>query len=498
VIDSALRVPGETPGPLDTQRSLGEYHLVTTKVDVKLARSLYDNTETRYKLGAGFARPAINIPVGFMGVPRFKAASPDAQRRLDELAPTWSGDILRAHRALLRDGEILLRLRPGGRSPAYAALYSGNLPTVEVGYNTAGTFDLEFLEEDAGALKGVKVTHLTLVREGDRMVEKKIYEQIYPDRVVIEWENNYRPKRTAFNGLGFVPAIALRNDNEDHELHGKSELEPLEPYMRFYNDVMLHAGSASQLHSTAKLVIRAKNVSNFIKNNFTDAEIAEKTLKFKGKDVLFFETGLPDPTQTGSVPQEGADIVQAQVPLGDTNTLLEYIFLNIVDVSEVPEWAFGGAIASSKASVSEQSAPLVHKVKRKQTAVENTWALAAQMGLAIVNQRSSVKASWDELAHKDSKSEAEAIKTLTDALTALVDAKIVSIETAVATLRPYLPHLLEYIVERDGDEKDDEKSRIESEQAERSTAEADILNRLLNGDDGDNEDDRATGLAAVG
>lgn len=497
VAASALRLPGGLPASTQNQSVFSDsYSLDFSETDLKLVRALYDNAEPRYKLGAGFARPAINVPVGFMGVPIFRTDEEGfAQELLNDMSHTWSGDILRAHRALLRDGEILARARYSNRSPAYAQIFQGEQQSVEIGYNEAGSFDVETLDEDIGAVTGFRVTHIVIVEDKGKKVEKKLFETVYPDRVIIEWENNFKPRQELPNELGFVPAVLMQNENEASELHGKSELEPLEPYMRFYHDVMLHAGSASQLHSTAKLIVRTRDINRFLANNFTDSEISEGRLKFKNKDLLFFESGEPQIGISGSAAfTEGADIVQARAPLGDTTTLLQYIFLNIVDASEVPEWAFGGAIASSKASVTEQSAPLVHKVSRKRTLVENSWAMIGRMAMSMVESPTAVRVEWDDLAQRDTKSEAEALRSMVDALVSLVDADIASKEAAVEHLRPFIPSLLKYIVGED--EAQSERDRIENELDERKTTEASILNSLLDG--GTEEDDRQAGLAAIG
>lgn len=478
-----------------------EYRLDSSKIDVALARALYQNVDPRYKLGAGFARPAINVPVGFMGAPMLTAkAGGEAQDALDRVTQTWNGTVLQSHRALLRDGSILLRVFPGHRSPAYASLWAGEPDTVELGYELAEAFEVETLDEDIGAITGFRVKHVTMVRMSDgHYQEKALYETVYPDRFVWEWEDNYRPKQEYANPLGFVPAVFLKNDGEEFELNGRSELEPLEPYLRFYNDVMLHAGAASKLHSTAKLTLRVKDVNQFLTNNFTQAEIDDGRLRFNNKDILFFETGVPDiGVSGGSMFQEGADIIQARAPLGDTNTLLEYIFLNIVDVSEVPEWAYGGAIASSKASVSEQSAPLIHKVGRKRTHVENSWALIGRMALAMLDIKSAVTCSWDDLQQKDTKNENEAIKLLADAVISLVDAEIISKHAAVEQLRPFFPDLLEYKVD---DEGDDELTRIEGERDDNPQEAAAALAQLLSGGNGSQQEvqnDRNAGLRALG
>jgi hypothetical protein len=292
------------------------------------------------------------------------------------------------------------------------------------------------------------------------------------------------------NPLGFVPAVHITNESARHELSGHSELEVMEPYLKFYHDVMMHAGAASNLHSTAKLVLRVQDVNRFLANNFTEAEVSEGKLTFKDKDVLFFETGSPEVGITGSgAYAEGAEIIQATAPLGDTNTLLEYIFLNIVDASEVPEWAFGGAIASSKASVAEQGAPLIHKVARKRTLFENHHKMIARMALAMVGIKGvKLDIEWDDLATRDTKAEAEGLKARVDAFIALNDGGLVSKQSIIEELRPFLPKILPYSF----DNSRDEKTMIDSEVALQDAA------QMNQGGDQLVQADRAAGLRAIG
>ena len=313
------------------------------------------------------------------------------------------------------------------------------------------------------------------------------------EQIILEYENNFRPRRVLPNPLGFVPAVHLENEPERHQLRGSSDLEPLEPYMKFYNDVMLHAGSASELHSTAKLLIRVQDLERFLNNNFGEAEINEGRLRFKNKDVMFFESGQPAINVSGSsIYTEGAEIIQAEAPLGDTTTLLEYIFLNIVDVSEVPEWAFGGAIASSKASVSEQSAPLVHKVSRKRTMSEGAWKLAGRMMLKqVTGEIQRVDSEWDTLAMRDLKTEAEAFRNFSESLLALNDGELVSKITINEVLRKLLPEILPF----DVDDEVIERDRISAEVAEKMEKAQQLLAQRQEQLE---DDDRENGLRAVG
>jgi hypothetical protein len=493
-LQTELRSPGKLPS-LDRTFS-SPYRLDSSEVDWNLARKLYYNRDANYKLGAGFARPAINVPVGFMGVPALKAETlggPE-QEWLDRSMKDWAKQAMKAHMMCLRDGEVLMRFIPRNRSAAYAKLFGPEDKDLDISLIPTEAFEILSKDEDLDSIEAVKIKHVFIWPESNGSTrEVALFETITADEIILKYENDEKPERRMANPLGFVAAVHLENEDETGQLHASSELEPVEPYLRFYNDVMLHAGSASQLHSTAKLVLRTRNVTRFINNNFSDTEITEGRLRFKNKDVLFFESGDPDLIASGSsIYSEGADIIQAKAPLGDTTTLLEFIFLNIVDVTEVPEWAFGGAISSSKASVGEQGSPLVHKVKRKRIMVEPAWALAGRIMLkTVLNKVERVTVDWDELALRDLKTEGEAFRNFAEALIALNDGQMVSKHTVDEVLSKIVPDILPY----DLDDSSVESDRLDDEIKEKmAQAEAMMVDKQEQFED----EDREAGIAAAG
>jgi hypothetical protein len=472
------------------------YRLDITEVDYELARKLYYNRDERYKLGAGFSRPAINVPVGFMGIPILNADTKggDEQKWLDRFVKDSAGQMSKAHIMALRDGEVLVRLQPKNRSGAYTALWTPDDKDLEIILIPTEAFEIISKDEDIDAIEAVKIKHVFMQEPegGGPLKEVVLFETITADQIILKYENDEKPERKLPNPMGFVPAVHIPNEGESGQLHASSDLEPVEPYLKFYNDVMLHAGSASQLHSTAKLVLRMRDVERFLKNNFSEAEIVAGRLRFKNKDVLFFESGDPDLITTGSsIYAENAEIIQAKAPLGDTTTLLEYIFLNIVDTTEIPEWAFGGAIASSKASVSEQSGPIVHKTKRKRAMVEEKWALVGRMMLkAVLNKKERVTTNWDELGMRDLKTEGEAFRNFAESFIALNDGQMVSKSTSVEVLRKIMKEILPY----DLDESTIERDRIDDE-VEEKMAQAEKF--MADRQEQDENEDRESGLSIV-
>ena len=140
--------------------------------------------------------------------------------------------------------------------------------------------------------------------------------------------------------------------------YGQSDIEPIAPYVKAYHDVMLHALKGSKMHSTPKLKLKLKNVTEFLANNFgieDPVKFAKEggTINLDGHEILFFTEG------------EDAEFIEAKSATGDAKDLLKLIFYCIVDISETPEFIFGVHTPSALASVKEQMPIMVNKVKRK-------------------------------------------------------------------------------------------------------------------------------------
>jgi hypothetical protein len=164
--------------------------------------------------------------------------------------------------------------------------------------------------------------------------------------------------------------------------------------------------------------------------------------------------------------QQGDDIefITADQGLEGITTLLKFLFFNIVDASETPEFAFGTAVQSSKASVSEQMVPLVRKIRRKRAMFEEPYIELVSMYLAMwskVERRKlgtyAVTVDWDEITPRDEQGIAQTIKTLVDGLVAAVESGLISLESAADFLREFVPSMLPWL---DADAQEDERRRV--------------------------------------
>ena len=427
------------------------YTLDSSQVDYPLAQQLYRNTADNYKLGAAFAKPVVNTTAGFMGAPAFTHVDLEADQALEQAVQKWTGKILRVNRNTLRDGDVYVRIvRLPGR------------------FDNKQTFDLQLIPPEwvtpvpdplTGSWQMLIIRHPVVVTDatGRKIGDYNIIETLTPRERVIEADSRAPAELRQKNGTepnpwGFIPVVHFRNEAEENQLFGCSELEPIEPFMKAYHDTMLNAVQGSKLFSRPKTKFALKDVQKFLSDNFSPEEVQSGKLPFADKEIFLMQEN------------DNVSFITADSGLAGTTTLLKFIFRNIVDVSETPEFAFGTAVASSKASVSEQMVPLARKIRRKRGMFEEGYGELAGMYLAmwgkVENRRLEtfdVDVSWDELSPRNDQEVATTVKTLVEGLTVAVEGNLLSVDAAAEFLREFVPTMLPYA---DPDAADDERRRV--------------------------------------
>lgn len=443
---SVLRTSGLTFG------SFAPYTLDSSRVDYNLARELYRNTNDRYKLGAGFAKPIINTTAGFMGAPHFTHADPEADQELEHAFSKWTGKVLRLNRNTLRDGDVFARIAriPNRFKPDKLHFELMLTPPEWV---------TPIVDQLTGGYQQVIIRHPVVVTDanGRKQQDYTIVETLTPTQRIIEADGRAPAEiraqnRKEPNPWGFIPIVHFKNEAEENQLFGLSDLEPVEPFMKAYHDVMLFAVQGSKLFSRPKAKFKLKDVQKFLSDNFSPEEIKAGRLKFADKEIFLLQEA------------DDAAFITADSGLQGITTLLEFIFMCIVDVSETPEFAFGTAVASSKASVSEQMVPLARKIRRKRWQFEEYYSELASMYLAMWAQVENrtldtyhVDVGWDEISPRNDKEVAETVKTLVEGLTQAVESGLMSVDAAAEFLREFVPSMLPWV---DPDADDDERRRV--------------------------------------
>jgi hypothetical protein len=421
-------------------------------VDYELARGLYRNTVDKYKLGAGFARPIVDTTAGFMGAPHFTHEDPEADQALEADMVRWTGKLLRIDRNSLRDGDVYARI---GRAP--------------VRFDPRGReeFTLRLIPPEwctpipdplTGEWQRIIIRYpVKAIDDRGHETEYSITETITKDSRAIEADSrapaDVRAKnRTEANPWGFIPVVHFANEREETHLYGFSDLEPVEPFMKAYHDIMLFAAQGSQLFSRPKVKFKLADVKKFLEDNFTPEEIRSGKLRFANKELFLLQEA------------DDAAFISADSGLEGITTLLKFLFRCIVDVSQTPEFAFGTAVSSSKASVSEQMTPLARKIRRKRGLFEEPYGELASMYLAmwarvnnVVLDTYQVSIGWDELSPRNDQEVANTIKTLVEGLVTGIEANIISLDAAAEFLREFVPSMLPWV---DPDADDDERRRV--------------------------------------
>ena len=426
-------------------------------VDYMRARDLYYNRDERYKLGAGFAKPIINTLAGFMGAPQFICGDEQAQATLDEFTNTLKSIQQRIHQKNLIDGEVFVRLM---NVQTDTTLYPENntgtrLTCILIPPEQIPTGGIEF---DPITREYSAITILSKNKWIDENGNKQEYifrQKITKSEIktIIEGKApDGLVSNTVQNQWGFIPIIHFKNEPDETELHGYSELEPIEPFLKAYHDVMIHAITGSKMHSTPKLKFKLKDVAKFLRNNFPDVYAKVQagkpaSLSIEGKDVLLMEN------------EDDAGFIECSSAIGDTSALLQFIFYCIIDTSEVPEFAFGVHISSSQASTKEQGPILTRRIERKREQVTDSWQLFARMALAMLGMMTGSKyktfateIKWDTVLDKDEQADAQTVASIANALATALDSNIISAQSAVNFLSKFIDTM---------DTWDDEQSKIE-------------------------------------
>lgn len=441
----------------------GGYKLDSSKVDVKKARALYDNTDDAYKLGAGFAKPVINTTVGFMGVPTFKSEDEDAQAVLDDFFGANVSRMQETHRNALRDGDCYVWITR--EETEDADLYPEAKERLVYNIILPEMVEKIVREPVTGkAREYILLSTHTWLDEAGNKKEATIRQFIgRKQRKVVLVRGDMPPEDVIQLGeqsfpWNFIPIVHFKNEGDTGAEFGKSDLEPIEPFLKAYHDVMLAAIQGSKMHSTPRLKLRLKNVAAFLQNNFgvTDPKTFAAqggTIKLDGKELLIFQD------------DEDAEFIEVKSAIGSAEALLKFLFYCIVDTSETPEFAFGVHTPSSLSSVQEQMPILVRRIARKREHFTESWQLLARIVLAMTAQAEGRKFAtyattldWDEIDPRDEQEVAATIDKVVNALVQAVQNALLSQDAAVEFLKRYIDTMNDWI--SDDPEIPGERERI--------------------------------------
>ncbi|TKI72634.1 phage portal protein [Lysinibacillus mangiferihumi] len=437
----------------------GRYQLDTSKVDYDMARALYENTQEGYKLGAGFARVVINNRAAFMGIPMFSSTDPNAQVVLDTFQEENKSNFIRTIIEFLRDGDCYVYVSK--EAPYEVVLHPEKQLFVKLTFIDAKAVDIEV---DPITHNPIKYTVTQTIKWTDELGNEnsaevqQVHTVGYTELKLISGllPSTVKEGRTP-TGLSFIPIQHFKNAYS-HSLYGNSELEPIEPYLKVYHDIMIHAMQGSKMHSTPKLGLYVKDVNKFKKVNFPTAKPQEE-VDLTGREIFIFD------------PAEKAEFIEPSNPTGAAKDLLKLTFYNIVDASETPEFVFGVHTPSSLSSVQEQMPILIRSIERKREQMTQAWQRLARMVLYFSSGMEGYKKPdtfatdivWDNVDYRTNEEISKELVNVVTAITTAVAAELMSKESAVDFLSKFVHTMKPY----DPEEGVGEKERIDKTIAEK-------------------------------
>lgn len=344
-----------------------------TRNDYDLYQSLYYSSSIGGKgrdmqIGSMLAKPIINSCAGFALGNGFTCEIEGNEKATDDIND-W---ILKNQSIILdffihglRDGDSYLYVNEFGEleelDPRTVNIVLDPIRGDVIGYNVEEKYSVEDNNVKTNYVvvrqyRKDSIRYTRYLDSSDRSKGEVIYQVAFTTNGTVKIDKN-----TVFSDGELVhkplPIAHFANDLEAKQVYGNSELLNVLIGMKNYHAL---------INNATKGVINNANAIPYIKGVKNAEAIAKQSNKGETEDtdkiswspdtILFFE----------NVESE-IGYAQAQSFMGDVGQLLEYYFMLIVEASETPEFVFGTAVQSSKASVSEQMPVVLQKATKKRS-----------------------------------------------------------------------------------------------------------------------------------
>lgn len=390
-------------------------------VNIALTRGLWNNSVPGYKLGAQLCRAPISVPLAFMGFPHFDCEDWDAVNDAEfweEILNRYNDDYIQSkeqiQRMCHRDGTILIwpwydstagKVRWKFIKPDQIDKVVMNPETDEI-ISISTSIDYQYYDE-AGNIK-----YYSEVR-------------IYSQKLVIVKRTGSVPaslknEEIRRNPIGMLPVI-FRNNWEQGEFEGHSDLDPIIPHIKAYSEINLKAHQEAA-NNRSKLIQSTKNSQAWLKRNgFTDPnDIDISTIDFVINEG----------------DEEKTDLLSTDKIIDTPIKLMENDFFNIVEGSGIPEICWGLKTTGNHASAEEQMGVFLSFVAGKQRQASDPYMqlISATASLeALANNRQvpdNLIITWDDLDSLTEKERSEIFMNWGKTLAEMLDKKAIDLESA--------------------------------------------------------------------
>jgi len=418
---------------------------IRSTVNYSLTRQLYRN-DGDICLGSGFAKPIVDLQVGFIGIPVVSTENEDTNDFLNEcITDHWADEIQQMFRDAMRDSKTVVRVRRPDILDPLMTLDEAEHCALEI--VPPELVQIERNPRNKSIIERAVIRHTMLFVKDkgnpstgqDPTVEEHDVLEILTRENFRFWDQTddvWLDDLTAANRYGFVPLLEVYNEWDSSLGSGQSDYETVLPFMEAFHDVLKQGLQAHKYHSTPKVVMKLRDVAPFIKNNFPEAVdpntgeiMPHAEISWRGREILFLQEG------------EEMMFLEARSVLGDTNALLEFLIDCICIASQTPEWAFmrvSGGTANSDRNA--QTVPFLKKVERKRKGFQKPIQELLKMVLVMSNLIPvRARLSWEVARADDLVVYMQSFQQLVMGLEVAVERGEISDETYRRMIKPFLP-----------------------------------------------------------
>lgn len=365
---------GRATSPYAVQTIRAVPTLDQTRPDYKFWSRLRRGFEPGYQLGGLFAKRICELDAEWVMGTGISYETGDES--LDELLAEFVADnhdlLLTWRKDASALGDAYLVVNPDATltlvSPDQVTVQTAALdPSVVTGYTITTELAGQTIENaDGSTTKTPSVTITDQYTLTERVIAIRLDGRPQPP---LRYPNLIAP---------LLPVIPLHNDRESNELYGHPIYEALHKLFARYDDVISKSLDGVEIMGRPIPVAHGlQDVDGAIAANSTRTEQDPRT----GDSVAVVDFEDLSMLWLG----DGADFKFAAPGSfsADSTAMLKKLFYLMLEHIGIPEWAWGGAIASSKASVDAQMPAFAGYVGGRRTATSGPLRQLARVWLAV-------------------------------------------------------------------------------------------------------------------
>jgi hypothetical protein len=364
-----------------------------TEPDYEFWDKLRYGKQYGYEIGGLFARPITEIIAAWVMGDGFTAdtENDDTNQAIEDFLAKYLQLLIEVYQDSLALGNSYLVINA-----------DGTLTLVPAAMVDIETNPLNFREL-------TKVTIKTLDQENGVTIEDeytatqrtiRVRQSSSRDRT----RNQVSREQTFPNTIGRIPVIHFANDRTANEALGRPYFEPLLTLFAEYDDVIRKGLDGVKIMGNPIPVVSGVQDAGSVQADFNQYSQTHDDHRgvSQNNDVaelspteIFFTSGSFDFKAPGNFTP-------------NTTDMLKKLFQVMLQHSQIPEWAWGGAISSSMASVQAQMPAFVKFINGRRRKIEQNLKEVLEIYLAVIAQFTpgivlpdNLKLEWSELVPDD-------------------------------------------------------------------------------------------------